>query len=238
MEKLARMKLLYIEYDDLPQLNIPLNLLNWEKVQALSGECLLNNTMHNAAAANFLAFEGLQRLILEKEELTSAWDQLLAEREQTAARLSEFEAKDVEAVALETRLQPSEQEVETLSQEIGPLRIQFDESKAKWAEVHSVVLATTDCEAASVERLTNLEATLNSKTEELATTRVKHAQLEKKYMKTIEHNRIFSSTICDLDVSLKSIKSARDNLSAEFTQLKEELKRRAAFLVIEKTYVM
>nr|XP_016503584.1 PREDICTED: uncharacterized protein LOC107821665 [Nicotiana tabacum] len=54
---------------------------DWEKIQVLLGECLLNNAMHNAATANFLASEGLQRLIRKKEEITSAQDQLLAKQE-------------------------------------------------------------------------------------------------------------------------------------------------------------
>ncbi|XP_070035406.1 uncharacterized protein [Nicotiana tomentosiformis] len=164
-------------------------------------------------SANNLASEVLQRLIREKEELTFGRDQFLAERDQTAARLSKLEAKAAEAVVLEAQ------------------------AKAKWAEVHGVVLAASDREAASAERLTNLEAALNSKTEEVAPTGVKYDQLEEKYMKTIEHNRIFSSTVHELDVSLKSIRFARENLSAEVIQLKE-LKSREASLVVEKPYVM
>ncbi|XP_070042941.1 uncharacterized protein [Nicotiana tomentosiformis] len=148
---------------------------DWKKIQTLSGECLLNNTMHNAAMANFFAYEGLQWLIREKEELTSARDQLLTKWEQTVARLSELEAKAAEVVVLETCLQQSEQEVVTLSQEIGPLRVKFDEANAKWDEVHNAVLAATDREAAFPERLTNLEAALNFKTEELAAAGVKYA---------------------------------------------------------------
>ncbi|XP_075101028.1 uncharacterized protein LOC142176721 [Nicotiana tabacum] len=131
-------------------------------------ECLLNNSMHNAAVANFLASESLRGLIREKEELTSQWDQLLAERDQTVGRLSELEAKVAEVVVLEACLQQSEQEVKTLSQEIAPLMVQFEEAKAKWVEVHSVVLAASNHKAASAKRLTNLEAALNSKIEELA----------------------------------------------------------------------
>ncbi|XP_070047258.1 uncharacterized protein [Nicotiana tomentosiformis] len=132
-------------------------------------------------------------------------------------------------------LQQSEQEVVTRSQEIGPLRVRFEEARAKWTEVYNDVLAATEREAASAERVTNLEAALNSKIEELAATGEKLAQLEEKYRKTIEHNRLFSSTIRDLDVSLKSARSARENLFAEVTQLKEELNHRASSLVVEKT---
>ncbi|XP_070042609.1 uncharacterized protein [Nicotiana tomentosiformis] len=204
---------------------------DWEKIQALSGEFLLNNAMHNAAAANLLSSEGLQRLIREKEELTSKRDQIIA-------RLSEFEAKVSEAVVLETRLQQSKREVETLIQEIAPMRDQFEEARAKWDEVHSVILAASGRESASAERLNNLEAALNSKTEELAAPEVKYAQLEENYKINIEHNRLFISIFHDLDVSLWSIRYARENRFAEVDQLKEKLKHRAAFLIVEKAYVM
>ncbi|XP_070049459.1 uncharacterized protein [Nicotiana tomentosiformis] len=211
---------------------------DWEKIQALSRECLLNNAMHNAVAANFLASEGLQRLIREKEELTFEQNQLLVERDQTVLCLSELETKATESVVLEARLQQSKQEVVTLSQEISPLSVIFDEAKAKWAEVQYVVIAATEREAATAEKVTNLEAALNSIIEELATVREKHAQLEEKYKKIIEHNNLFSSTVHDLDVSLRSFRFARESLSAEVTQLKEELKHRATSLLVEKTYVM
>ncbi|XP_070040067.1 uncharacterized protein [Nicotiana tomentosiformis] len=198
---------------------------DWEKIKTLSGECLLNNAMHNAAVANFLASEGLQRLIREKEELTSERDHLLVERDQTVLRLSELETRATEAIVLEARLQQSEQEVVTLSEEIGSLRVKFDEAKAKWAEVQNVILTATDREAASAERVINLEAALNSKSEELTVVEAKHAHLEEKYRKPIEHNKLFSSTVRELDVSLKSARSTWENLFAEVTQLKEELKR-------------
>ncbi|XP_070055475.1 uncharacterized protein [Nicotiana tomentosiformis] len=133
--------------------------------------------------ANFLASEGLQRLIREKEELTSERNQLLGERDQIVLRPSELESKATEAVVLEACLQQSEQEVD-------------------------VVLAATEREAATAEKVTNLEAALNSKIEELAAVGEKHAQLEEKYKKTIKHNRLFSSTVRDLDVNLKSARSA------------------------------
>ncbi|XP_070035701.1 uncharacterized protein [Nicotiana tomentosiformis] len=194
--------------------------------------------MHNAAAADFLASEGLQRLIREKEELTSEWDQLLAERNQTVLCLSELETRATKVDVLEARLQQSEQEVITLGQEVGPLRVRFDEAKAKGAEVQNTVLAATEREATSAERRINLEVALNSKSEELAVVAAKHAQLKEKYRKTIKNNRLYSSTVRELDVSPKFIRSARENLSAEVAQLKDELKRRAASLIFEKTYYM
>ncbi|XP_070050195.1 uncharacterized protein [Nicotiana tomentosiformis] len=169
----------------------------------------LDDEERERQSANFLASEGLQRLIREKEELTSKRDQLLVEQDQTILCLSELETKATEAVILEAHLQQSEQEVVTRSQEIGPLRVRFDEAKAKWAEIQNTVLAATDHEVASAERLINLETALNSKSEELAAVVVKNAQIEEKYRKNIDHNRLFSSTVRELDVSLKSARSAR-----------------------------
>jgi len=79
---------------------------------------------------------------------------------------------------------------------------------------------------------------MDSKIEKLAAMEAKCAQLEEKYRKTIEHKRLFSSTVHDLDVSLQSVRSARKSLSNEVTQLKEKLKRRATSLIVVKTYAM
>nr|XP_009597450.1 filament-like plant protein [Nicotiana tomentosiformis] len=155
--------------------------IEWEKIQALERECLLKNAMHNAAD-NFLTSKVLQRLIRDKEEQSSARDQLLAEQEQSVIRLSELEAKATEAVALEARLQQSGQDVR---------------------------------EATTAKKVTELEATMDSKIEKLAAMEAKCAQLEEKYRKTIEHKRLFSSTVHDLDVSLQSVRSARKSLSNE-----------------------
>lgn len=134
-------------------------------------------------------------------------------------------------------MQQIEQEVETLNQEIAPLRAQFEEARGKWAEVHSAILAASDHEAASAEKLNNLEAALNSKTKELAATGVKYAQLEEKCKKTIELNRLFSSSVCDLAVSLRSVRSGRKNLSAELTNLKKNSSSEWLSL-IKKIYAM
>ncbi|XP_070015477.1 uncharacterized protein [Nicotiana sylvestris] len=133
--------------------------------------------------ANFLAFEGLQRLIREKEELTSERNQLLAELDQAVLRLSELETKATEVIVLEARLQQSKQEVVNLSQEIRPLRVRFDEAKAKWAKVQDVILAATERETATTKIVIELEANLDSKIEELAAMEAKCAQLEEKYKK-------------------------------------------------------
>ncbi|XP_070054142.1 uncharacterized protein [Nicotiana tomentosiformis] len=143
-----------------------------------------------------------------------------------------------EAGILEAYLQQGDQEVEILSHEIGPLSNSFDEVKAKWAEVQDAILATNDREATAAERETNLEAALNSKVEELTAVEAKYARLEEKYKKTIEHNKLYSSTVRDLDVSIRSARFSRDNLSADITGLKEELEHREASFVVEKTYAM
>ena len=62
----------------------------------------------------------------------------MVERDQAGARLSELETKAAEAVVLE-------------AQEITPLRVQFEEVRAKWAEVHNVILVASDREAASLK---------------------------------------------------------------------------------------
>ncbi|XP_070048887.1 uncharacterized protein [Nicotiana tomentosiformis] len=162
-------------------------------------------------------------LILDKEKLTSERGQLLVERDQIAACLPELEAQVAEVVELEARLQQSEQEVVTLSQEAALLRIQFEEAKAKWVEVQNVVLAATDHEVASTERLNNLETALNSNAKEVVAAEENHATMEEKYRKVMEHNKVYNSTIRDLDVSLRAIRSERNNLLTEVDQLKEEL---------------
>ncbi|XP_019255368.1 PREDICTED: uncharacterized protein LOC109234003 [Nicotiana attenuata] len=73
---------------------VPMELANYlkllasekdkKKIHSLSGDCMLNNAMHNATA-----------------------DQLLAERNQLVARLPVLEAKATEAAELEARLQQS-----------------------------------------------------------------------------------------------------------------------------------
>ncbi|XP_070054292.1 uncharacterized protein [Nicotiana tomentosiformis] len=186
------------------------------------------------ADAKFLASEGLQKLILDKEKLTSEWDQLLADRDQIAARLPTLEAQAAVAVELEARLQQSEQEVVTLNQEAAQLRVQYQEAKAKWSEVQNDVLAAVDREAASTKRLNNFEATLNSKAEEAVAAEEKHARMEEKYRKVMEHNKVYNSTIRYLDVSFQVARSERNKLSTEVDQLKEELQCREASLIVEK----
>lgn len=114
-------------------------------------------------------------MIREKEELTSEWNYLLGEQDQTILHLSELESKANEVVVLEARLQQREQELATLSQEIVLLMVRFNEAKAKWVEIQDVILAATEREAANAKKVTNLEAALNSKIKELAVVGAKHA---------------------------------------------------------------
>nr|XP_009589071.1 NADPH oxidase activator-like [Nicotiana tomentosiformis] len=132
----------------LVELAIYLNPLALEKdkkkIHFLSVECMLNNAMHNARARN-----------------------------QLVVRLSVLEAKAAKAAKLEARLQQSEQEVMSHSQEATQLHVQLQDSKAKWAESHDAALAATERESASIERANNLEAALNSKAEEATATEEK-----------------------------------------------------------------
>ncbi|XP_070045937.1 uncharacterized protein [Nicotiana tomentosiformis] len=54
----------------------------------------------------------------------------------------------------------------------------------------------------------------------------------------MEHNRVYNSTIRDLDLSLQATRSERNSLSTEVDQLKSELQRRADSLIVEKIYSM
>jgi len=66
----------------------------------MAGFLICTSVLH----ANFLASEGLQRLILDKEKLISERDQLLVKRDQTVARLPKLKVQAAEAVELEARL--------------------------------------------------------------------------------------------------------------------------------------
>ncbi|XP_070032716.1 uncharacterized protein [Nicotiana tomentosiformis] len=183
------------------------------KIHSLLGECMINNAMHNAVA-------GLQKLILDKEKLTSEQDQLLTERDPIVTQLPALEAQAAEVVELEAQLQQIEQDMVTLGEEAVLLRVQLQETKAKWSEVQNDVLAISKHEAASTERLNNLEPALNSKAEEVAAAKEKHARMEEKYKRVMEHDKVYNSTICDLDVSLQAARSERNSLSTEVDQLK------------------
>ncbi|XP_070045891.1 uncharacterized protein [Nicotiana tomentosiformis] len=100
-----------------------------------------------------------------------------------------LEAKAAEAGELEARLQHSEQEMIALSQEASQLNVQFQEAKAKWSDVQNDVLATAERESASIERLNNLEAALNSKAEEVDAAEDKRAQMNERYKRIMEHNK-------------------------------------------------
>lgn len=126
----------------------------------------------------------------------------------------------------------------TLSQEASQLNVQFQEANAKWSEVQNIVLAAAEREDTSTERLNNLEATLNSKAEEVVAAEEKRAQMDDKHKRIIEHNKVHIATICDLDLSLSAARSERGDLSREVDRLKLELQRRADSLIIEKTHSM
>ncbi|XP_070042599.1 uncharacterized protein [Nicotiana tomentosiformis] len=189
-----------------------------------------------ASHGNLFASKGLQKLILDKKNLTSKLDQLLAERDQVVARLLALEAQAAEASELEAQLQLSEQEVVVLSQEASQLSVQFQESKAKWCEIQNVIVVSAEHEAASTERLNNLEEALNSKAEEADAAEEKHAQMEEKYKRVMEHSKLHMTTIRDLDLSLRATRSETESLSTEVDQLKLELQHRADSAIIEKSY--
>ncbi|XP_070050431.1 uncharacterized protein [Nicotiana tomentosiformis] len=139
---------------------------------------------------------------------------LLAKRDKLDARLLGLEAKAAKANELEDRLQLSEQEVMALSQE------------------------ATKLNAASVERVNNLEAILRSKAEDTAAAEEKRVRMEERFKKIMEQYWIHISTICDLDSSLSTLRPERDGLQAEVCRLKSKLQFQGDSLVFEKTYAM
>ncbi|XP_070043041.1 uncharacterized protein [Nicotiana tomentosiformis] len=105
----------------------------------------------------------------------------------------------------------SEQEVVAFSQEVSQLNVQFQEAEAKWSEVQDGVLITVECETTSIERVNNLEAALSSKAEEVVAAKEKRAQMEDRYKKIMEHNKVHIITIRDLDLSLRTEEELEDN---------------------------
>ncbi|XP_070015640.1 uncharacterized protein [Nicotiana sylvestris] len=95
---------------------------------------------------------------------------------------------------------------EELTSERDQLLVERDQTDA--------VVAATERKAATAKKVSELEATLNSKIEEL-TMREKRDQLEKRHKNTIEHNMLFSSTVPDLDISLRSVRSFQESLFTE-----------------------
>jgi len=88
--------------------------------------------------------------------------------------------------------------------------------------VQNAILAAAVRKVASTERFNNLEAVLNSKAEDVVVVAEKHARLEERHKRVIEHNKVFNSTIRDLDVTLQAARLERNNLSTEVDHLKEE----------------
>ncbi|XP_070041165.1 uncharacterized protein [Nicotiana tomentosiformis] len=185
-----------------------------KKIHSLSGECILNNVMHNAATR----------------------DELFAKRNQLVARLSVLDAKTVEIAELEAQLQQSEQEAMAHSQEATQVHAQLQDVKARWDESQDVALAAIERESASIKPANNLEAALNSKAEEVASAEEKRARMEDRYKKIMDKNRVHISTICDLDLSLGATRSERDGLLAEVDRLNAKLQHQGDSLIFKKTY--
>nr|XP_009596445.1 DDRGK domain-containing protein 1-like [Nicotiana tomentosiformis] len=139
---------------------------------------------HAHHEANFIASEGLQKLILDKQGIASQRDQLLVKRDQLATRLPVSEAKDAE----------------------------HQEAKSKWAELQDTVLAAVERELASEGQIKKLKAELTSKTEKDNATEEKRAKMEERFKKIMKQNRIHLSTTMKHDSCLGAMRSERDNL--------------------------
>lgn len=128
--------------------------------------------------SNFLAFKGLQRLILDKQGLSSERDHLWAERKQCVVRLPVLEAKVVEMGDLEARLIQNKQDKISHIQEPTQFYDQLQEAKAKCAELHDDDLAAAEHKSAFEEQINNLKESLSSKIEDANVVEEKRDKME------------------------------------------------------------
>ncbi|XP_070035018.1 uncharacterized protein [Nicotiana tomentosiformis] len=129
-------------------------------MDALSSKCLINNSMDLSAQAKLLASEDLQRMILEKEELRN-------ERDQLVEHILALEAKNSQMEELKVRLEQTEQEKRTHSQEATQLHAELAELKRKLTELHDALTSAAEHKSTSMKRIRSLETNLHFKTEEL-----------------------------------------------------------------------
>ncbi|XP_070008161.1 uncharacterized protein C713.09-like [Nicotiana sylvestris] len=82
------------------------------------------------------------------------------------------------------------------------------------------------------------DAALNSKVKEATVAEEKRAQIESMYRNIIDQNKVCITTIRDLDLSLRAMRSERDGLLTEVDRLKAKLQHQGDSLIIENTYSM
>ncbi|XP_070057546.1 uncharacterized protein [Nicotiana tomentosiformis] len=124
---------------------------------------------------------------------------------------------------IEARLQQSEKEKMAHSQEADQLQEKLQEAKAKWVELHDVVLAAAERESAFEDQINNLKADLHSKTKEANPFEEKRVKMEEKFKRNMEKKWIHLNTTIELDSRLNTMRSERDDLQVETDRLQAKL---------------
>lgn len=90
-------------------------------------------------------------MILDKEELTTAQNQLDAEQNQLIVCILVFEENIANMGELEARLERSEKEKMTHIQEAAQLHEEHKDLKSKWDGLQDIITVATERESASME---------------------------------------------------------------------------------------
>ncbi|XP_070039697.1 uncharacterized protein [Nicotiana tomentosiformis] len=185
---------------------------------------------------NLLASEGLQRLILEKQELASERDKPLVERNQLVEHLPVLEAKIAQMDELEARLQQYEQDRMDYSQEAAQLHENLEEAKAKWVELHDMVIVIAEHESDFMEQVNNLEAVLRAKIEEANAADEMREKMKEKFKRVMEQNRLHSSNNVELDFRISGMRTENEELQSKIDWIQVKLRDSKDSLVFEKMY--
>ncbi|XP_070034857.1 probable kinetochore protein SPC25 [Nicotiana tomentosiformis] len=124
------------------------------------------------------------------------------------------------------------------NQEAAQLHEKLQETKAKWAELHDVVIAIAKRESAFEKQINNLKANLCSKNEEANAIEEKRAKMEERLKRIMEKNRLHSTTNVEHDSRLSATKDEREQLQAKIDKLQAKIQDQEDSLIFEKTYVI
>ncbi|XP_070036511.1 uncharacterized protein [Nicotiana tomentosiformis] len=139
---------------------------------------------------------------------------------------------------LEARLQQTEKDQMSHSQEAAQLHEDLKEAKAKWVEHHDVVIAVVEHETVIEEQVNNLKARLCSKTEDANAAEERRAKIEKRLKSVMEQNRLHSTTNIELDSKISMMKSENEELQSKIDKLQAKLWDQVDSFVFDKTYTM
>ncbi|XP_070023212.1 uncharacterized protein [Nicotiana sylvestris] len=167
--------------------------------------------------------QGLQRLILDKQELSSEQDQLLAERNQLVKCFPVLKAKVANMNELKSWLQQTEQDKMSHIQEDAQLHEGLKEAKCKWIELHDAVAAVIERESSFEDQVNNLKANLCSKIDEVNAAKEMSAKMEDRLKRVMEQNRLHTTSNVELDYILKAMKAENEELHAKIDKLRAKL---------------